>query len=140
MIPMLTTDSSTWRVLAIDDRPDNLKLIMTLLRSWNVTAASADNAEQAMILLKEFEPNLILLDLALPGLSGWEIHKIMRRLPELDNVPIIALTALARREDIARGEEAGLDGYITKPYRVDDLHNQIVTYVKAFIERHSGGS
>lgn len=135
---MLTVDSSTWRVLAIDDRPDNLKLIMTLLRSWDVTAVPADNAEQAMIQVEEFQPNLILLDLALPGMSGWEIHKHMRRIPELDNVPIIALTALARREDIARGEEAGLDGYITKPYRVDDLHNQIIAYVQAFIERHGG--
>jgi two-component system, cell cycle response regulator DivK len=137
MTPSLTPDPASWRVLALDDRPDNLKLIETLLRSWSVTSVVTNDPHRALELVHEFQPNLILLDLAIPGLSGWEVHRQMRLQPELDDVPIIAVTALARQEDINRGKEAGLDGYITKPYRVDDLQSQLVTYIQAFIQRRA---
>ena len=95
MISNLTPDPASWRVLALDDRPDNLKLIETLLRSWKVISVVTNDPHRALELVHEFEPNLVLLDLAIPGLSGWEVHRQMRLLPELDDVPIIAVTALA---------------------------------------------
>ena len=131
----LTTDISTWHVIAIDDKRDNLKLLVTVLLSWGATVTATEDPHRGLELIQETHPNVILLDLAMPELSGWEIQKRLRSQPELDNVPIIALTALAMQDDIHKGEHAGFDGYITKPYRVDGLRDQLVSCVKKFVER-----
>ena len=129
----LTTDISTWHVLAIDDKRDNLKLLVTMLLSWGACVTATENPERGLALLDECKPNLILLDLAMPGINGWEIQRRLRQQPQLSHIPIIALTALAMQEDIDKALSAGFDGYITKPYRVDSLREQLINSVSAFV-------
>jgi CheY-like chemotaxis protein len=134
---LLTPNISTWRVLAADDKPDNLKLIVVVLEHQGAVVKSTYDSKQIMKLVVEFQPNLIVLDLAMPQLTGWEIQRHLRSMSEYDDVPIIALTALAMQQDIARAQAAGFDGYITKPIRVDGVYKELSACVQAFLERRS---
>jgi CheY-like chemotaxis protein len=129
----LTPEISTWRVLAVDDKLENLKLITVVLEHQGATVKTTTNAPQMMSILAEFQPNMILLDLAMPQISGWEIQQQLRSLPEYDDIPIIALTALAMQQDLARAKAAGFDGY-TKPIRVDEMYRELANCVRAFLE------
>jgi two-component system cell cycle response regulator DivK len=132
-----------WRVLAVDDEPDNLKLIADVLEFKGAVVAQSQNGQQGLDMLDTFKPTLVLLDLAMPGVDGWEMHRQLRRRTELNHVPIIALTALAMPQDAERVMAAGFDGYITKPFRFNDLLQELVTTVEKFQARkdqQTGGS
>lgn len=134
---LLTPEISTWRVLAVDDKLENLKLITVVLEHQGATVKTTTNAPQMMSILAEFQPNMILLDLAMPQISGWEIQQQLRSLPEYDDIPIIALTALAMQHDLARAKAAGFDGYITKPIRVDEMYRELANCVRTFLAHRS---
>ncbi len=136
----ITKEPSTWRVLIVDDEPDNLRLASDLLEYNGATISGAASGQQALDLIGDFKPNLILLDLAMPRLDGWEIHRQLRAKPEFDHVPIIALTALAMPADAEKVRAAGFDGYIIKPFRVRALLVDIATYVEAFAARKSAAT
>jgi CheY-like chemotaxis protein len=135
----ITKDPSTWRVLIVDDEPDNLRLASDLLEYNGVTIAGAPNGQQALDQIDAFKPNLILLDLAMPKLDGWEVHRRLRARPDLEHVPIIALTALAMPADADKVHAAGFDGYIVKPFRVKVLLTDIAACVEEFVTRKSAG-
>jgi CheY-like chemotaxis protein len=128
----LTTDITTWRVLIVDDEPDNLNLASDFLEFSGAVTAKALDGRSGLKTLETFQPNLILLDLDMPTMDGWEMHHQLRLKPELANVPIIALTALAMPSDEQRVHDAGFDGYITKPFRVKVLLDALNTYIAAF--------
>ncbi len=126
----ITTEMDTWRVLVIDDEPDNLKLVADLLEYGGAQVAQATGGRQGMVLIDEFHPNLILLDLAMPDLDGWEMHRILRSRPDTCDLLIVALTALAMPYDAERVQAAGFTGYITKPFRVLALINELQTLIR----------
>ena len=136
----MTSDPSTWRVLIVDDEPDNLRLASDLLEYNGATIAGAASGQQALDLIGDFKPTLILLDLAMPRLDGWEIHRQLRAKPEFDHVPIIALTALAMPADADKVRAASFDGYIIKPFRVRALLVDIAACVEGFVARKSAGT
>jgi CheY-like chemotaxis protein len=133
----MDTDYSTWCVLAVDDEPDNLDLIADLLEFQGASVERAADAQHGLDLLEVFEPNLILLDLAMPGMDGWELHRKLRLRPKLASVPIIALTALAMQSDKEKVLAAGFDGYVTKPFRVAALLKELADCMEAFNHKHS---
>jgi CheY-like chemotaxis protein len=133
MIP-ITTETSTWRVLIVDDEPDNLRLAADLLEFYGAKVAQARNGQQGLAQVVAFQPNFILLDLAMPELDGWEVHRRLRAMPDLKNVPIVALTALAMPADADRVRAEGFDAYIIKPFRVKSMIEQLVTCVRTFLE------
>lgn len=102
-------------ILVVDDNPTNLKLASALLRAEGHTVVPATDAEEAEALLAERVPDLILMDIALPGMDGLELTRRIKADPRLRHVPVIALTAFAMKGDDDRAREAGCDGYITKP-------------------------
>ncbi len=114
-------DPKTWQVLVVDDEPDNLELVVETLGFHGATLQSAQNGLIALETLKGFEPNLILLDLSMPELDGWELHRRIRADSKLAAVPVIAITAHAMVGDRERAIEAGFDGYISKPINVVTL-------------------
>jgi CheY-like chemotaxis protein len=128
-------DVSQWRVLIVDDEPDNLTLASELLSFSGATVAITEHGVQLLEMVDEFEPSIILLDLAMPGMDGWEVQRRLRTRPELSFIPIIALTAMAMPEDAERAKMAGFDGYITKPFRVGSLLRDIKTCLTAFVAR-----
>ncbi len=102
-------------ILLVDDSVHNLKLTRFLLGQDGFEVATAENAEQALRALEMHIPDLILMDIQLPGMDGLQLTRHLRRDASLNGVPIVAFTASAIKgeEDVARA--AGCDGYITKP-------------------------
>jgi two-component system, cell cycle response regulator DivK len=131
----LSKEASTWRVLVIDDEPDNLKLAADLLEFLGATVVQSRGGQGVFDLVKDLAPNFMLLDLAMPGIDGWMIQKQLRANPEFDNMPIVALTALAMPADAEKIRAAGFDGYITKPFRVQKLITELAACIESFSAR-----
>jgi len=130
-------DISNWRVLAVDDEPDNLLVLADVVEIHGATVQRAYSGQAALDALDQFEPTVILLDLRMPGVDGWEVHKRLRAQPKYARVPIIAITALAMPADIERAKEAGFDGYIVKPLDVTKLIPTLLLLVQKFNQAHA---
>jgi two-component system cell cycle response regulator DivK len=131
----LTGEISSWNVLIVDDEPDNLNLIADLLEFSGAKVVRAENGKQALALFEHDKPNIILLDLAMPDLDGWAVHRQLRARPDARSVPIIALTGLAMPDDAERVRAAGFDGYITKPFRAKVLLDTLSACVQRFHQK-----
>jgi two-component system cell cycle response regulator DivK len=104
------------RVLIIEDNPANMTLAVFLLRSAGHTVLTATDAEAGLTLARDEQPNLILMDLQLPGMDGLEATALLKASHATRAIPVLALTALAMKGDEERILGAGCDGYIAKPY------------------------
>jgi two-component system, cell cycle response regulator DivK len=122
-------------VLAIDDNPANLKLIRVLLSGEGFEVRTAADAESALTLLQTYHPQLILMDLQLPGMDGLELTKRLKADPKTRAIPILALTAYAMKGDEEKALAAGCDGYITKPIDTQTLPDIIRKYLAPRVER-----
>jgi CheY-like chemotaxis protein len=107
-------------VLIVDDNPQNLKLARVVLATEGYDVRTATDAEQALRVLEQFTPRVILMDLQLPGMDGLELTRLLKADPARQSIQIIALTAYAMKGDDAKALAAGCDGYITKP--IDTAH------------------
>jgi len=103
------------QILIVDDNVDNLKLTRLLLECEGYTVRTAEDAEQALALLRTYTPALILMDIQLPGMDGLELTRRLRGISGLRELTIVALTAYAMQGDEATAIASGCDGYITKP-------------------------
>ena len=103
------------RVLIVEDNPTNMTLAVFLLQSVGHTVLSATDAEAGLTLARDEQPNLILMDIQLPGMDGLEATALLKRDAAMRAIPVIALTALAMKGDEERIRAAGCDGYIAKP-------------------------
>jgi two-component system cell cycle response regulator DivK len=102
-------------VLVVEDNPANMKLAVTLLQSAGHTVLSANDAEAGLTLARDQQPNLILMDIQLPGMDGLQATALLKQDDATRAIPVIALTALAMKGDEERIRAAGCDGYIAKP-------------------------
>lgn len=107
-----------WAVLIVDDNPDNVSIVRATLSFYGATVYTARNGEDGLLLLETIQPTVILLDLSMPRLSGWEVFKQIRQNPDKSHIPVIAVTAHAMPEDRKKVFAAGFDGYIAKPFSV----------------------
>src|SRR4029078_12316761 len=103
------------KVLIVEDNPANMTLAIFLLQSVGHTVLSATDAEAGLTLARDEQPNLILMDIQLPGMDGLEATVLLKRDEATRAIPVIALTALAMKGDEERIRAAGCDGYIGKP-------------------------
>jgi two-component system cell cycle response regulator DivK len=103
------------RVLIVEDNAANLKLASFLLESAGHIVISARDAEAGLTIAREKQPNLILMDIQLPGMDGLEATAVLKRDDITRGIPVIALTALAMKGDEERIRAAGCDGYVAKP-------------------------
>jgi two-component system, cell cycle response regulator DivK len=109
------------RVLLIEDNATNMELAMFLLQSAGHTVLSASDAEGGLMLARAERPELILMDIQLPGMDGLEATALLKKDLATHDIPVIALTALAMKGDEERIRAAGCDGYIAKPMRYQDF-------------------
>jgi two-component system, cell cycle response regulator DivK len=109
------------KVLVVEDNPINMTLAVFLLKSAGHTVLSASDAEAGLALAREEHPELILMDIQLPGMDGLEATGLLKRDLETRTIPVIALTALAMKGDEERILAAGCDGYIAKPMRYQEF-------------------
>src|SRR6266540_3670483 len=119
------------RILIVDDHPINMKLAADVLSLAGYGVSTAANAEQALTVLREVRPDAILMDIAMPGMDGLALTRLLRSDSRLAGVPIIALTASAMKGDDARAIDAGCDGYITKPIDTRALPRQVAAYIES---------
>ena len=120
-------------ILVVEDEPAIQELISYGLRQAGHETFCAGDAEQAMKIVNDVLPDLVLLDWMLPGMSGIEFAKMLRQVPRTKNIPIIMLTARTEESDKVSGLEIGADDYITKPFSPREL----VARIKAVLRRRS---
>jgi two-component system cell cycle response regulator DivK len=109
------------KVLVVEDNPTNMTLAMFLLQSAGHTVLSAADAEAGLTMARDEQPDLILMDIQLPGMDGLEATALLKRDHATHSIPVIALTALAMKGDEERIRAAGCDGYIAKPMRYQEF-------------------
>jgi two-component system cell cycle response regulator DivK len=114
-------------ILVVEDNEANLSLATFLLKSVGHTVISAQDAEAGMTLAREGRPNLILMDIQLPGMDGLQAISLLKRDDATRSIPVIVLTALAMKGDEERIRAAGCDGYIAKPMRYKEFLATIAT-------------
>lgn len=105
-----------YRVLVVDDDPMVTRLVRINLELENFEVEEAWDARTAMRMMRENRPDLLVLDIMMPQMDGWEILKMIREDDQLQDLPVVVLTAKVQEEDIARGWRMGADGYIVKPF------------------------
>jgi two-component system cell cycle response regulator DivK len=109
------------RVLIIEDNPANMTLATFLLQSAGHSVLAATDAETGLTLARAEQPDLVLMDIQLPGMDGLEATGLLKADPVTRDIPVVALTALAMKGDEARIRAAGCDGYIAKPLAYKDF-------------------
>ena len=118
------------KILAIDDEEDILNLVRDILTAEGFEVETALSAEYGITLLERYTPDLILLDLMLPGMDGWEFLRIIKSDERFKDVPVILLTCRGELRDKILGLESGASDYITKPFTPDGLIERIRTLLR----------
>ena len=120
-------------ILYVEDNPDNRLLVRRILMSENYAVLEAVNAADALNLLKNARPDLILMDINMPDMDGYTLTATIKTMPGFERIPILALTANVMRGDKEKTLEAGCDGYIQKPLDID----QLIREVEKFLPRRT---
>ncbi len=118
------------RILYIEDKPDNRLLVRRILMAEGMEVIEAETADQGVILARIEHPDLILMDINMPGKDGFSATFDIRQMSELDHIPIVALTANVMKGDKERSLNAGCDGYIPKPIDVDRFPIEVMNFVR----------
>lgn len=117
-------------VLIVDDDPRGLAAVQALLINQGYELLSASNGSNALRMAEEFEPDLILLDVMMPGIDGFEVRRRLRSKPRLAKIPVVMTTALDDRESQIRGIEAGVDDFISRPLDMSILRARVQTIIR----------
>ncbi|MGZ4602960.1 MAG: response regulator [Kineosporiaceae bacterium] len=118
------------RVLVVEDNERNLKLVRDVLRFAGFDVIEARSGEEGVALAEEYGPDLVLMDLELPGMDGTQALRLLRQSARTRDVPVVAVTAFAMREDRDRALDAGFDGYLEKPISVRALPDQVREFMQ----------
>ena len=133
----MSADSQTHKptVLIVDDNPNNIKVIALILRSLGYNLVVATNGQQAIDMVDRTKPDIILLDIMMPEMDGYDACTIIKAKPECENVPVIFITALSESENLVRAFEVGGVDYITKPFNKDELISRVKTHLELKLTR-----
>jgi CheY-like chemotaxis protein len=123
-------DFSQFSVLAVDDIPLNLLLVEKMLSRFNFKFRKATNGQLALDAVAQEKPDLILLDLMMPGIDGFEVIRRLRANPETADIQIVILSALTSNEDIIKGFDVGANDFIMKPIIMEKLLTCVVTHLQ----------
>lgn len=113
------------KVLVVDDEPNILLSLEFLMQHAGFDVITAEDGESALLRLNDNEPNLILLDISLPGISGFDVLETIRKDPRFTRLPVIMLTAHGREVEREKGLALGADDYITKPFSTQLLVQKV---------------
>jgi two-component system, cell cycle response regulator DivK len=127
----MTDDPHGWTVLIVDDDEDNLSVLQQFLDFLGCTCHTARQGIEALEMLDKLPITLVLLDLSMPKLDGWQMIKELRAAEKIAGLPVIAVTAHAMEGDKVRALAAGFDGYISKPFLFVDMLQEIKRVVTA---------
>ena len=120
-------DYSKYTVLIVDDLPVNIILLKTMLTRTNVRILTATNGEEALDIVRKSRPELILLDIQMPVMNGWEVLKAIKEDPQLNSTVVIVVSAYTSAEDIEQSMKLGAAGFIKKPVIMDILLSSVTS-------------
>ncbi len=118
-------------ILIVEDNPLNMKLVSFLLARKGYDVRCAAGAEEALDVLKTFRPVLILMDMQMPGIDGFELTRSLKSDPATRGIVVIGVTAYAMKGDEERVREAGCDGYLAKPIDTRSLPQVVASHISA---------
>ena len=118
-------------ILVVDDNRDNVEILRAFLESRGYRVASAADGKSALAKLDEVQPNLVLLDVMMPGMDGWEVARVIKNHPDFGDTRVVMLTARSGFADKQEGLRSGADDYIVKPIRLDDLATRVEKNLEA---------
>ena len=117
-------------ILVVDDIVENLQMLCTILQTEDVEISMASNGQEALEAAEADPPSLILLDVRMPGMDGYEVCRRLKSNPKLAVIPVIFLTAHTDTEDVLKGFEAGCVDYVGKPFREAELKARVRTHLQ----------
>jgi len=117
-------------VLVVDDNPQNLELLLAYLEDVQCKPLSATNGPEALELVRQHSPDLLLLDVMMPKMSGFEVCRRLKNDPATESIPIIMVTALSEIGDIERAINSGTDDFLSKPVNKWELVTRVRTMLK----------
>ena len=121
----------THKILIVEDNPMNMRLIEMILKSDDYVLLKATDGEEALAIAAIDHPDLVLMDIRLPRLSGLEVARKLKKNTQLSHIPIIALTAHAMKGDMEKAMEAGCDSYVSKPIDTRQLPKLVADLLSA---------
>ena len=127
------------KILIVEDNEDNRDLAVKVLRNKGFETVTAVDGEEAIEKAVSEKPDLILLDISLPKLDGYEVAKRLKNMEEFKDIPIVAFTAHAMKGDREKVIVAGFEGYISKPINVREFPDQVKLYIRGKRESVLGG-
>ncbi len=122
--------NETIRILVIDDNPVDLKLICSVLKNQGYEVFSADEAPAGLEKAMEWQPSLIILDVMMPIINGYNICRLIKDQKQYGHIPILLLTSRSSDEDRRIGQEAGADAYMAKPFDTQKLLETVSNLVR----------
>jgi len=117
-------------IFIAEDEPTNLQVLYNILKKGNYRMAAAGNGKQALSMIPEACPDLILLDVMMPGMDGFEVCEQLKKIPGTKDIPVIFLTARVETTDVLKGFRLGAVDYVTKPFKGAELLSRIKTHVE----------
>lgn len=117
-------------ILVVDDTPDNLRLLTGLLSEHHYKVRLAPSGELALATIRKKAPDLILLDIMMPEMDGFEVLERLKNNPATSNIPVIMLTARKSREDMQRARDLGAAEYITKPFKAVEVVDKVLRHLR----------
>ena len=117
------------RILVVEDDADNRRIVAKVLTGEGYEVIEVATGAEAVAAVHQQRPDLIIMDLALPGIDGWEASRRIKAAPDSADIPIIAFTAFAMREDEERARKAGCDGYLSKPCRPQTIRATVRNFL-----------
>jgi DNA-binding response OmpR family regulator len=120
--------SNRKRILVVEDEPDTVLLLKHILRTAGYNVLGATSGQEALKKFSEVKPNLVMLDLMMPGMDGWETYSYLR---QMSNVPVMILSAISNKDEVVRALRMGVDDYLTKPF----INAEVIARVEAILRR-----
>ncbi|MDD6994058.1 MAG: response regulator [Prevotella sp.] len=127
-------DACKTSVLIVDDIPINVTLIEKMLKPFHFVIEKANDGQTALDIVADNKPDLILLDLMMPGMNGYDVIKQLRAKEETKQLPIIVISALNSNEDVVKGYDLGANDFLTKPIIMNRLHTSVITQLNKAME------
>ncbi|MEK6613612.1 MAG: response regulator [Candidatus Binatota bacterium] len=119
------------KVLVVEDHPDMRELLIWQMELMGFLAIPAKHGKEGVEKAVQERPHLILMDIMMPGMDGWEATRTLRSNPETQDIPILAATALFRESDLKTCIEAGCNDYIVKPFTFQELQGKVKEFISA---------